>query len=56
MVKGRRVTSVSAIKDDLENAGAIWVDSPCVVDDKFVTAQLPKDLPAMMSSILKIVG
>jgi len=54
IVKGRRLTSVNAIKDDLENAGAIWVDEPCVVDGKMVTAQVPKDLPAMMREVLRL--
>lgn len=56
IVKGRRVTSVSAIKDDLENAGATWIDEPCVVDGKMVTAQVPQDLPAFMAAILKLAG
>lgn len=34
IVKGRRVTSFIAIKDDLINAGADWVDEKCVVDGK----------------------
>jgi protease I len=55
IVKGKRLTSVSAIKDDLENAGATWVDEPVVVDGKFVSAQVPKDLPAMMAAVLKLV-
>ncbi|GMW00357.1 MAG: glutamine amidotransferase [Candidatus Hydrogenedentota bacterium] len=54
IVKGKRMTSVNAIKDDLENAGAIWVDEPCVVDGRMVSAQVPKDLPAMMKAILAI--
>ncbi len=54
IVKGKRLTSVSAIRDDLENAGAIWVDEPCVVDGRLVTAQVPKDLPAMMQAVLKL--
>ena len=56
IVKGKRVTSVSAIRDDLENAGATWVDEPCVVDGRMVTAQVPKDLPAMMKAILQLAG
>ena len=54
IVTGRRLTSVSAIKDDLQNAGATWIDEPCVVDGNMVTAQLPKDLPAFMAAILKL--
>jgi protease I len=56
IVNGKRVTSVGAIRDDLVNAGAEWVDEPCVVDGKLVSAQLPKDLPAMMSEILTLLG
>src|SRR6267142_4593656 len=37
IVKGKRATSLPAIKDDLINAGAEWVDEPCVVDGKMVT-------------------
>lgn len=54
IVKGIRLTSVNAIKDDLENAGATWVDERCVVDGKFVSAQIPRDLPAFMKAILKV--
>ena len=54
IVRGVRLTSVSAIKDDLENAGATWVDEPCVVDGRFVSAQIPKDLPAFMQAILRV--
>lgn len=52
IVKGRRMTSVNAIKDDLENAGAIWIDERCVVDGKMISAQVPRDLPAFMKAIL----
>jgi len=54
VVNGKRVTSTSAIKDDLTNAGAEWVDEPCVVDGRMVTAQVPKDLPAFMKEILAL--
>jgi protease I len=54
IVQGVRLTSVNAIKDDIENAGAIWVDEPCVVDGRFVSAQIPKDLPAFMQAILRV--
>ncbi|HLX64704.1 MAG TPA: type 1 glutamine amidotransferase domain-containing protein [Planctomycetota bacterium] len=56
IVKGRRLTSLPAIKDDLINAGAEWIDEPCVVDGKMVSAQVPKDLPAMMSAVLKLTA
>jgi protease I len=32
IIKGRRATSVGAIRDDMVNAGADWVDEATVVD------------------------
>jgi protease I len=55
VVRGKRCTSVSAIKDDMKNGGAVWVDEPCVVDGKLVTAQVPKDLPAFCREILAVL-
>jgi protease I len=56
ILKGKKCTSVAAIRDDVENAGATWVDEACVVDGRLVSAQVPKDLPAMMKAILQIAG
>jgi len=55
IVKGKRLTSFFAIKDDLINAGADWVDEKCVVDGKMITAQTPDDLPAFMKAILQVL-
>lgn len=55
IVKGVRLTSVGAIRDDLENAGAIWVDEGCVVDGHIVTAQVPKDLPAFCREFISLL-
>lgn len=53
VVKGRKMTSFSSIKDDLVNAGANWVDEEVVVDQGFVTSRTPKDLPAFNSKLIK---
>lgn len=53
VLKGRRVTSFFAIKDDMINAGAHWVDEPVVVDGKLVTSRTPDDLPLFMPAIIK---
>lgn len=42
--RGRRMTSFSSIRTDLENAGATWVDESVVVDQGLVTSRSPKDL------------
>ena len=55
ILKGVRLTSVGAIRDDLENAGAVWVDEPCVVDGNIVTAQVPKDLPAFCRELIRLL-
>lgn len=44
IVKGRRGTSVGAIKDDLVNAGMIWEDSAVVVDGNLISSRTPADL------------
>lgn len=42
--KGRKMTSFSSIRTDVENAGATWVDESVVVDQGLVTSRSPKDL------------
>lgn len=53
VVKGRKLTSFSSIKDDLINAGATWVDQEVVVDQGFVTSRNPNDLPAFNSKLIE---
>jgi protease I len=45
ILEGRKVTSTPGIRDDMENAGAIWYDEPVVVDGNLVSARRPPDLP-----------
>lgn len=56
IVKGRRATCVSAIKDDLINAGATYVDEAVVVDGNLVSSRTPADLPAFMPAIIAALG
>jgi protease I len=51
--RGVRVTGSLGIKDDLVNAGAIWKDSPVVVDRHFISSRKPDDLPDFCRAILK---
>ena len=55
MLKGRRVTSFSAIKDDMVNAGANWEDAEVVVDANLVTSRKPDDLPAFCRACIKVL-
>ncbi|HXE58669.1 MAG TPA: type 1 glutamine amidotransferase domain-containing protein [Gemmatimonadales bacterium] len=53
IVRGRRGTSVGAIKDDLVNAGMIWEDSPVVVDGNLISSRTPADLPHFCRALLE---
>lgn len=52
VLRGRTVTSFFAIKDDVVNAGAEWVDREVVVDGNLVTSRQPEDLPAFMRAFI----
>ena len=53
VVRGRRMTSYHAIKKDLMNAGAEWVDEPVVVDEGFVTSREPDDIPQFNAKMIE---
>ncbi len=52
-LQGRKVTSFSSIRDDVENAGGVWIDAPCVRDGNLVTSRNPDDLPAFLVGIFE---
>jgi protease I len=52
ILKGRKVTGVSAIRDDLENAGATFLDQAVVVDGHIISSRTPADLPDFCRAIL----
>jgi len=52
IIKGRRATSVGAIRDDMVNAGAVWVDEAAVVDGNLISARTPADLGPWMRALL----
>lgn len=44
ILRGRKATGSLGIRDDLENAGALWVDAPLVVDGNLISSRTPRDL------------
>jgi protease I len=52
-VEGRRMTSWPALKTDLLNAGALWVDAEVVVDRGLVTSRKPDDIPAFNRKMIE---
>ena len=55
ILKGRRATGSLGIKDDLENAGAIWVDEPVVVDGNLISSRTPRDLAPFAAAMVKFL-
>ena len=51
--KGKKATCYMAIKDDITNAGAKYVDERCVVDGNLITSRIPDDLPAFCKAIIR---
>src|ERR1044072_378985 len=52
ILKGKRATSVRAIKDDMENAGVTWEDSAVVVDGNLISSRTPADLPQFCKALI----
>ncbi|MFO0973435.1 MAG: type 1 glutamine amidotransferase domain-containing protein [Phycisphaerae bacterium] len=52
VVRGLHMTSTPGIRDDLANAGAVWVDQPVVCDRHFISSRRPADLPAFGAAIV----
>lgn len=52
---GVRVTGSPGIKDDLINAGAIWEETPVVVDRHFISSRNPQDLPHFCRAIIQFL-
>lgn len=56
VLRGRTATSVAAIRDDMENAGATWVDQEVVRDGNLVTSRTPADLPAFSRTMIEVLA
>ena len=54
--KAKKSTCFMAIKDDIINAGADYVDAECVVDGNLITSRKPDDLPSFCCAILEALS
>lgn len=54
--RGVRVTGSPGIKDDLENAGAIFENASVVVDRHFVSSRRPGDLPDFCKAVIAVLA
>lgn len=54
--KGRRVTGSLGIKDDMQNAGAEWVDAPALREGNLVWGRVVKDIPDYCRELIKALS
>jgi protease I len=55
-LKEKQITGSRAIRKDIENAGAVYLDAPTVVDGYLITARRPGDLPIFATTLLRMLG
>jgi len=56
ILKGKKVTGFFAIKDDLVNAGAKYIDEEVVRDGNLITSRKPEDLPAFCREMIEALS
>ena len=55
-MRGKKATCFFAIKDDVINAGANYVDAEVVRDGNLITSRKPDDLPAFVVELMKALA
>ncbi len=56
ILKGKKATGFIAIRDDLVNAGANYVDAEVVRDGNLITSRKPDDLPAFCRETIEALA
>jgi protease I len=56
VLKGRTITGYKSIAQDINNAGATFVDREVVQDGNLITSRHPGDVPAFIDACLKKLG
>lgn len=54
--KGKRVTGSMGIKDDMQNAGAIWVDEPAFQEGNMVWGRVVEDIPDYCRELIRALS
>ncbi|ABS77727.1 type 1 glutamine amidotransferase domain-containing protein [Coxiella burnetii] len=52
IINGKKATCYHTVKDDLINAGGIYLDQPVVKDENLITSRQPDDLPQFCQTII----
>ena len=53
---GKRATGSTGIKDDMQNAGASWVDEPAFRDGNLVWGRVVEDIPDYCRELIKALS
>lgn len=53
ILSGKKVTCYHAIKDDVINSGATYIDEAVVMDDNLITSRVPSDLPLFCKRLIE---
>ncbi|MGA7669519.1 MAG: type 1 glutamine amidotransferase domain-containing protein [Nitrolancea sp.] len=53
VLKGKTITCVKTIRDDVKNAGANYVDEALVEDGNLITSRVPGDLPQFDEAVAR---
>jgi protease I len=56
IVEGRRATGSLGIKDDLVNAGAVWVDEAAFRDGNLVWGRVVEDIPDFCRELIEAIA
>jgi protease I len=56
VVSGRKLTSVNKIRDDIVNAGGLYVDQSLLEDGNLITSRVPDDLPVFNEALTKTLA
>jgi protease I len=56
VLNGRTTTCVNKIRDDVTNAGAVYVDEPLVIDGNLISSRVPGDLPEFNRAVAESIG
>lgn len=56
LLRNKTATCFFAVKDDIINAGATYVDMEVCVDGNLITSRCPDDLPAFMAETIKALA
>ncbi|MBN1669325.1 MAG: type 1 glutamine amidotransferase [Anaerolineales bacterium] len=56
IMAGKKATGYVAVRDDLVNAGAEFLDVPAVRDGNIITGRVPDDLPEFCQEIIRALA